>query len=878
MPFSSAHSRCCVVAIFFACHLLVPRAFSADFTAAQIAPTWEVYSYSPQEWSTKPVGYGFSAIVAMDGAIWVATEARGLWLYREGKWEDMNDKVQAPHVRMILKTKDGTLWFPYDIWGGQGGASSRSKTGVASYKDGVWKKYEMPDLIPGYAVELDRGYAAPDGSLWFIALGQIIRFQQGMWSLVRGVHQAQHLLPAADGTIWVTGDGDFPIWRSTGGDFAPVIGDGAIHFRYPNELVEAPDGAVWIGDYGLTVFSKGSYRRIEAKPQFDGNRIWPFFAASDGTVFVARAFDGVAAYRDGKWIVPDQQRGRVSGILEARDHSIWIGTNMGIYRYLKGTWTYYSVLTSEVSPNIDSFHEAADGSIWAAASEGGIARYVDGKWWPVQRTPHVDEPSVSKVAAWCNASDGSLWIGYKNGELRRFRASKGEFLATVNSSAVRTTLHVDSGRKDYRDWTIRYGFATSLNVPPVEVNTVSLDSSAETWIALKPSDNPVYLRGYAMDSDGTTINLRGEHSEEAIEIVGRSPQQVTTDSPELQLPAAEMPAGVSADFIVYIDGIPLRNDTVEFRGDSDGQTKVVVEKRPVFASLNDGFHELQVSAAGTLAKFVIYKDKQLLKLFRPFNRSVAVIVAISAYPTESGYRQLPNAEPQAKELADYLAQQGFEVKLVLGSSATSRQIDKLLLEELNLGPQDRLLFYFGGHGDSVEDFQKNPIGYLVPYDGQKQRLASTGIPLADLMGRYSLLIKAKHELFVLDSCQSGLATRDNPIDAAAIKTFKAYRDIAYYSNETGRAVLTAGTGGEAALDISGGIFTRAFLDGIKGHADRETGDGNGVVDFYELFTYIQNKVGAEALANHFDQHPDFYIAPQFGLGRFIFVNDKSLLQ
>lgn len=264
----------------------------------------------------------------------------------------------------------------------------------------------------------------------------------------------------------------------------------------------------------------------------------------------------------------------------------------------------------------------------------------------------------------------------------------------------------------------------------------------------------------------------------------------------------------------------------------------------------------------------IWKDKQTLKVFRPFNRNVAIIAAVSTYGTGSGYKTLPAAETQAKQLADALHERDFETVLLLGPDATKAKISNALATA-NVGPDDRLLFYFGGHGD-VREKNGDDVGYIVPFDAKNTRLEGTGIALADIVDSK---LQARQVMYVFDSCASGLALKRGEIDRNALPRVKAYEDIKYYA-QNGRMVLTAGAQGEAAIDVNGGIFTRAFIDGIRGAADREVGDNNGVVDFYELFAYLHREVASQASQKGYLQHPDF--STSGGMGRFFFVTDRSL--
>ena len=319
---------------------------------------------------------------------------------------------------------------------------------------------------------------------------------------------------------------------------------------------------------------------------------------------------------------------------------------------------------------------------------------------------------------------------------------------------------------------------------------------------------------------------------------------------------------------VVVDGQPVSTAQVLSRG-GDGSVALAPSQAEM-QQLPEGFHALAVvRGSDDLVKRIgFYKEQLTLKLFRPFAASYALIIAVGDYPVQSGYSKLPNAVPQARELEKTLRLQGFTVLPPLYDRDATRAAIEAAIRNAPAGPEDRLFVYFGGHGDDEKGFEGKPVGYLVPFDGRKTDLWGTALPLDKIAGEYSSRLRAKHVLFALDSCQSGLAiTRGNPLELNAdeLKKFKALAEIEALSSEPGRTILTAGTGGQDALDLSGGIFTSALLDGLRGKADA---DHNGVVDYYELFAYVWGRVNAEARQWIRKQQPaDYHI----GNGRWVFV-------
>jgi photosystem II stability/assembly factor-like uncharacterized protein len=363
-------------------------------------------------------------------------------------------------------------------------------------------------------------------------------------------------------------------------------------------------------------------------------------------------------------------------------------------------------------------------------------------------------------------------------------------------------------------------------------------------------------------SDGWNIVTR------EYELVAGSSNEVerTSASPALEIPGLQGLDLESSELL--LDGKRVPAAQVITRG--SGGSMVLTPSTSALAALANGFHTLTVTrgSGDVLNRIGFYKEELTLKLFRPYARSYALLIAVGDYPAQSGYRKLPNAVAQAKDLEKALRSQGFTVLPPLYDRDATRARIEEAIRTAPVGPEDRLFVYFGGHGDDEEGFQQKPVGYLLPYDGRKSDLWGTAIPLDKFAGEYSSRLRAKHVLFALDSCQSGLAlTRgDLPgLQAEELRRFKALADIEALSSEPGRTIMTAGSGGQDALDISGGIFTAALTDAIRGKADL---DHNGVVDYFELFAYVWGRVNSEARQWTQKQQPADY---HLGNGRWVFV-------
>jgi hypothetical protein len=318
--------------------------------------------------------------------------------------------------------------------------------------------------------------------------------------------------------------------------------------------------------------------------------------------------------------------------------------------------------------------------------------------------------------------------------------------------------------------------------------------------------------------------------------------------------------------IVEIAGKPLPASSLLTRGEN--KELRLNQKATSTLGIPDGFFTAMIKSKGQ--KLTLIKEQGVLRFFRPYQKSYALLISISEYQAGSGYPRLPQAVRQAKDLRTVLEAQGFEILTPLyDSDATAENIRNALLNT-PVTKNDRMFVYFGGHGDDVEGFAGKRVGYLVPYNGTKKTLRTTAISLDELR-TIATLVPAKQMLFALDSCQSGLVlTRE--ASKADEERLRALRDIEAMSRKPGRMFLTAGTGGQAAIDVNGGIFTRALIEAIQGKADQQA---RGVTTFYTLYEYVRSTVSNTAKSYGREQDPAQDVV--IGSSGWVFITDRTLL-
>lgn len=255
-------------------------------------------------------------------------------------------------------------------------------------------------------------------------------------------------------------------------------------------------------------------------------------------------------------------------------------------------------------------------------------------------------------------------------------------------------------------------------------------------------------------------------------------------------------------------------------------------------------------------------------------KNYALVIGIGSYK-DSSFQSLPS-EKDAIRMKDYLINEaGFNhVRLITGKEVNVSKIRKLMLDYYprSLSSKDRFLFYWSGHGVTTKDERKQ--GYLAVQDSQSQSVSSM-VSMQDL-SQWDRRMKARQTLYLLDACFSGMA---------ASKAMSASRDqtIKRVSRPSSQ-VLTAGLENEQTIainDMDGGVFTRALLDGLRGHADTNKGPfkQDGVVTARELEIYVRSRVDHERRRVGWNQTitPVLYNFARHE-GDFFFVADKAVLK
>ncbi len=245
-----------------------------------------------------------------------------------------------------------------------------------------------------------------------------------------------------------------------------------------------------------------------------------------------------------------------------------------------------------------------------------------------------------------------------------------------------------------------------------------------------------------------------------------------------------------------------------------------------------------------------------------YDQSHALIIGISSYDRyDNGWNALKGVRKDIEEVRLVLELNGFNV--VVHEDGTKEQIEKVISEfirDYGMGRDNRLLFYFAGHGYTINTPFSEKLGYFVPVDAPNPVRDTAGFQSKSIemaqIEIYAKRIFAKHALFVFDACFAGsLFNVRSPVSEA----------ITYRTANPVRQFITSGTADQQVPDES--IFREQFVIALT--SDEADFDKDGYITGSELGYFLSSRV---VNYSYNTQHPQYAKIrnPNLDKGDFVF--------
>jgi len=256
-----------------------------------------------------------------------------------------------------------------------------------------------------------------------------------------------------------------------------------------------------------------------------------------------------------------------------------------------------------------------------------------------------------------------------------------------------------------------------------------------------------------------------------------------------------------------------------------GRFRVLIGTLGVVAAVTAGSAALaatrgiEVKARATGATVALYAE------------SHALVIGVSDYT--GGWPSLRGVREDIPAVKAALERQGFAVEVAMDPDRDGLdRAFRSFIARHGQKPDNRLLFYYAGHGHTMKLAYGGQMGYLVPREAPNPNIDPSGFQGSALamqtVETYALTIQSKHALFVFDACFAGAifdATRAIP-EVIAEKTGRPVRQF-----------ITSGTADQQVPDTS--IFRRQFEAALAGEGDL---DRDGYVTGAELGQFLETQV------------------------------------
>ena len=246
---------------------------------------------------------------------------------------------------------------------------------------------------------------------------------------------------------------------------------------------------------------------------------------------------------------------------------------------------------------------------------------------------------------------------------------------------------------------------------------------------------------------------------------------------------------------------------------------------------------------GITAKKIVTVQTPQGEEIKLYKDSFALLIGVSKY--SAGWPKLAGVVDDIKTVAEELKNHGFSVVVVWDPDDTQlRSAFSQFINQYGMDPQNRLLFYYAGHGHTEKQAYGEEMGYIIPINApnpekDKNRFLQLALDMQQIEV-YAKRIQSKHALFLFDSCFSG------SIFAISRAIPKA---ISYKTSKPVRQFITSGSANETVPDKS--IFRDQFVAALQGEADQ---NNDGFLTGTELGIFLETTVINYSRDN---QHPQY---------------------
>lgn len=193
----------------------------------------------------------------------------------------------------------------------------------------------------------------------------------------------------------------------------------------------------------------------------------------------------------------------------------------------------------------------------------------------------------------------------------------------------------------------------------------------------------------------------------------------------------------------------------------------------------------------------------------------AMIVAVENYNEPSDFPKVNYAKKDSEDLTEALKGLGYEDEdfiVLVDEKATKAAITQKLKKVCERAlPQDRIMFYFAGHG-----FYENDQNLLAGADAIKTAKIDTCVPINTLLG-FLKKSQARQKILFIDCCHSGFEAGE--YEREGIDSFSSDELIYQFSREEFCVGFASCKSNETSVShpkLQNGVWTHYLIQALKG--------------------------------------------------------------
>ncbi len=329
------------------------------------------------------------------------------------------------------------------------------------------------------------------------------------------------LLAAPDGALWIgTGDG-LDRWKN--GESTVFTTANGLPANGVRALQQTGDGVLWAWtDQGMARFNGARFEQSGNGPPngaltavFDGAHGGLVATANAGTVEVNHGNEGRREEPVTRLTAGRELPGtRIQFLLADREGSLWIGTNVGLARWVSGKVQSLPVTDPLARASVLTLMEDREGNLWVGTETDGLHILRDQRFHTLGVRDGLSSNATTAVV---EDSTGALWVGTsgsglnvlgKNGSVRTYTVNNGLLSDVIMSLAAGPRGEIWVGTPDGLNRISGRGvarFTSADGLPDDFIRSLLVDADGSLWIGTRRG--LAHWRGAASESAGNPSPL-----------------------------------------------------------------------------------------------------------------------------------------------------------------------------------------------------------------------------------------------------------------------------------------------------------------------------------------------------------------------------------